>query len=96
MNIHGVVTESPDAIVSANFMKGLVTVALMPLSFAPLSTFTEAFEMCTMYGNSVSKDDVKKTHNWIQSRKPDPRWSDGSVMSQSDVKIQKALPYLST
>ena len=51
----------------------------MSLSSAPFSAFTDTFEMCTKYGNAVSKDDVKKTYNWIQARKPDPCWSDGSV-----------------
>ena len=41
-------------------MKGLVTVALMALSSAPFSTFTEALLLATKNGITIGQKDIPK------------------------------------
>ena len=92
LNIHDALSDGPDSIESTDLMKGLINVALMSLSSAPFSSFTEAHQMATKYGTTVSQKDIPKVHRWIQARKKKPLWCDGSVVPQADVKDDLALP----
>ena len=74
-------------------MKGIIAVALMSLSFAPFSTFTEAFEMSQNYGNAVSQKDIPMVYNWIQARNNNLRWHDGFAMKKTEVDELMAMPF---
>ena len=93
LNIHDALSDGPDSIESTDLMKGLIAVALMSLSSAPFSSFTEAHQMATKYGTTVSQKDIPKVYHWIQARKKKPLWRDGSVMLQADVEEYLALPF---
>ena len=91
LNIHDAFSDGPDSVESTDLMKGLIAVALMSLSSAPFSSFTEAHHMATKYGTTVSQKDIPKVYDWIHAMKQKPFWCNGSVMPQADVKAYLAV-----
>ena len=65
----------------------------MSFSSAHFSSFTEAHQMATKYGTTVSQNDIPKVYHWIHARKQKLLWCDGSVMPQADVKAYLAMPF---
>ena len=90
LNIHDALSLAADDIESTDLMKGFIAVALMSLSSAPFSSFTEAHQTATKYTTTVSQTDIPKVFLWIQARNKKPLWCDGSVMPRADVKAYLA------
>ena len=93
LNIHAALSPPPEDIESTDLMKGLLTVALMALSSAPFSTFTEALRLATKNGITIGQKDIPKIYHCVQTRTKKPYWSNGSPMSPEDVKIYLATPF---
>ena len=93
LNIHDALSPSPEDIESTDLMKGLLAVALMALSSAPFSKFSEAFLLAKQNGITIGQKDIPKIYHWIQTRTKKPCWSNGSSMLPADVEIYLAMPF---
>ena len=93
LDIDGILTKGHSELMSQDFMKALIAVALMALSAAPYSFFIEALEMSIQKGYRLSKQDIDKAYHWIQARKRDPRWNNGTRMTKPQVDALLALTY---
>ena len=93
LNIHAALSPPPEDIESTDLMKGLLAVALMALSSAPFSKFSEAFLLAKQNGITIGQKDIPKIYHWVQARTKKPYWSNGSPMSPEDVKFYLAMPF---
>ena len=93
LNIHDALALPPEDVESTDLTKGLLTVALMALSSAPFSKFSEAFLLAKHNGITIGQKDIQKIYHWIQARTKKPCWSNGSSMPPADVEIYLAMPF---
>ena len=93
LNIHSALSAGPNVIESTDLVEGLVTVVLVALSFAPFSTFQDAFQMSQKFGNLFFQKDVPRVYDWIHARAQNPSWSNETGMKTADADILKAKQF---
>ena len=93
LNIHSALSAGPNVIESTDLVKGFVTVVLMALSFAPFSTFQEAFQMSQQFGNPIFQKDDPRVYDWIHARTKNLSWSNETVMKTADADALKAKQF---
>ena len=98
LHIHAALLLRAKDIERTDLVTGFLAVALMALSSAPFSKFSEAFLLAKNNGITIGQKDIPKIYHWVQARTTKPYWSNGSPMfsRRCDDLSGNAIPRLST